>query len=205
MLKGPWVTDGVKHVEKCAIDYFKNSDASHDMQHVYRVVALALDIAKTETDEIEEFELVCLTALLHDLCDHKYEKYDPDKLKNVLQYVKDDGKYSKYSKIDKVLNAVKRVSWSYQKNNPEDTYNSLALRCTRDADRLDAIGAIGIARCFIYGSIIKNSIEKSRQHFDDKLLKLTFETKRGQELANDRMKLLRTFVEQFDSEILNFF
>ncbi len=75
--------------------------------------------------------------------------------------------------------------------------------CVRDSDRLDAIGAIGIARCFCYGGEQKRSLKKSREHFNEKLLKIHehLNTNYAKNIALKRQQIVVDFCESFDREI----
>ena len=143
-----------------------NFDGSHDFFHVERVRNLALQIAVKEG--IKDLELVELTALLHDVNDHKYvqkegNKENNDKIKAILNkynissekqakisLIIDNMSFSKEIKLKNAENAEVYANYlSLIEANPE-------LACVQDADRLDAIGAIGIGRTFCFGGSRKD-------------------------------------------------
>lgn len=196
-----WLTNDIETVECCVKNYFTSfGTGSHDMDHVYRVVNLAMIIGKSEKNlSYDEAQLICLTALLHDICDHKYcdsSLIRNNKLNYMLQNFDE-------SLRNKVVDAVNKVSWSYEKENPNSGTLALELVCVRDSDRLDAIGAVGIARCFSYGGEQKRSLKKSREHFDEKLLKInkSLITNYAKNIAEDRRKMMVDFCKMFDEEI----
>lgn len=203
-------------------------DGSHDFHHIQRVMNLAETLAKMEG--VQDLELVQLGALLHDIADWKYsgsEMAGPEKARSWLlsqQFDKD--------RTDKVIAIVEGVGFKNElgmtreeaaakaANNPE-------LAVVQDADRLDALGAIGIARAFTFGGsknrplhdpesditkdspmltkdqyVKKNSNGATLQHFYEKLLHLKdlIKTPSGKKLAEERHHYMEIFVEQFLEE-----
>lgn len=194
-----WLTHEIENVEYGVQQYFKGFGGSHDMNHVYRVVNMAMIIGKTEKKMThDDAQLICLTALLHDVGDHKYcesEKARFSMLELLLQ---------KFPNIkNRVIDAVNKVSWSYEKKNPNTGTLALELICVRDSDRLDAIGAIGIARCFAYGGEEKQSLPFSREHFTDKLFKIRehFITEHAKKIGEIKHKVMTDFCNSYDEEI----
>lgn len=196
-----WLTHDVEIVESCVKNYFLAHDnGSHDINHVYRVVNLSMIIGKTEKNlTFNDAQLICLTALLHDIYDHKYCEsisVRNDHLERILQNFDESVK-------NRVIDAVNKVSWSYEKKNPNSGKLALELICVRDSDRLDAIGAVGIARCFCYGGEQKRSLKKSREHFNEKLLKIheRLNTNYAKNIASERQQIMVDFCESYDKEI----
>ena len=194
----------------------KNAEGGHDWFHIERVWKNAKLIAKTE-DVIPE--IIELAALLHDIADSKFnggdEKIGPKKALNFL--IDQD---AEYRTIDHVISIIENVS--FKGGSAERTFNSPELDVVQDADRLDAIGAIGIARTFNYGGFknraiynpdIKPNLEMSKEeyknssaptinHFYEKLLLLKdrMNTKTGKQLAEKRHQFMVNYLEEFNHE-----
>lgn len=201
-------------------DYVKEKlslDASgHDWWHIHRVHSLAKHIAKKENANVF---IVELTALLHDISDWKLNGGD-DKLGAELaeQWLKDLGVDAETCK--QVAEIIKIMS--FKGAMVKDNMQTLEGKIVQDADRLDAIGAIGIARTFAYGGskhrLIYNpnieptmhtSFEQYKKdntstinHFYEKLLLLKdrMNTETGRSIALERHKFMEQFLEKFLEE-----
>lgn len=194
--------------------YFQNPcfDASHDFNHVQRVVKNALTILKKEEESRKQNALpalnplsVILGALLHDVEDKKYitAVTDESPLKRAIV---DAGMPLEYAAQIQLL--VEGVSYSSEIRDPLRVKNLIAalpeLAVVQDADRLDAIGAIGIGRCFTFGGAKgARSLEDSIQHFEDKLLKLDgmMKTEAGKAMARERSRRIREFMSWWKDEV----
>ncbi len=191
---------------------FDNS--GHNFQHIERVVKNALYLIKHEGGN----ERIIVTACyLHDIIDHKlFDNIDTQKDKIVKLLI--DNHYLP-TEIEEIIEIIESVSFS--KGNINEC-NNLNLEIVRDADRLDALGAIGIIRTIEYGNsknrlfyeeenlnrnenniIFKDSTNTSLSHFYDKLLKLKdlMHTFTAKKLAKKRHQFLLLFLEEFYSEI----
>jgi uncharacterized protein len=185
----------------------KGYDSGHDWWHIVRVRKLAKFINEMEL-LADPFE-VDITALLHDAADSKFAGSDYEE---GYQLIRDFMIRCEMSDLqEKVINVIKNVSFSSKTKmeNPDDPL----LWVIQDADRLDAIGAIGIARAFNYGGFRNNPIyfpgEESGNsgsstigHFYKKLLLLKemMHTTTGRKIAEDRHKILEEYLEQFYRE-----
>ncbi len=193
-----------------------NAEGGHDWWHIYRVWKLAKQIAAKE--EVNLF-VVELGALLHDIADSKfnngYESIGPLKTRTFLSSLNLDKQL-----IDHIENIVSHVS--FKGGNLEQTFKSPELDVIQDADRLDAMGAVGIARTFNYGGFknrllydpaiepnlhmtkeeYKRSTAPTINHFYEKLLLLKdrMNTASGKELAQQRHKFMENYLEQFFNE-----
>lgn len=193
----------------------KNAEGGHDWYHIERVWKQSKKIAENYTCNILVVEL---GALLHDIADPKFHNGDenigPKTAQDFLESQNIDAKI-----IDKVIDIIKNISF---KNRNEVTETSLELQIVQDADRLDAIGAIGIARTFNFGGFknnamydpeilpqnstskeeYKNSNGTTINHFYEKLLLLKdlMNTEKGKELAEIRHQYMENFLEQFYNE-----
>ena len=197
-------------------EQLKNAEGGHDWFHIERVYKNALLIAKEEKCDIE---VVKLAALLHDIADSKFHNGDesvgPKTARTFLE-----AQNVKEETILHVIAIIENIS--FKGGNFEQKFRSKELEIVQDADRLDAIGAIGIARTFNYGgfknralydpeiapnlAMSKEEYKKSEaptiNHFYEKLLLLKerMETPTAQNMAQVRHAFMETFLAQFMSE-----
>lgn len=197
-----------------------NAEGGHDWFHIERVWKLAKLIGKNESADIF---IVELGALLHDIADAKFyngdETIGPKKARSFLKSIEVDE-----LTIQHIENIINHISYknSLGQNNENEHFVSKELKIIQDADRLDAMGAIGIARAFNYGGFknrelynpnIKPRINQSKEvyktstaptinHFYEKLLLLKdkMNTNTGKLLAQERHYFMKQFLEQFYSE-----
>ncbi|WP_298505257.1 HD domain-containing protein [uncultured Maribacter sp.] len=197
------------------------AEGGHDWFHIERVYKNSLLIAK---EEKVDMLIVSLGALLHDIADAKF--YNGDE--SIGPKIASDFLHSKEvipEVIHHVVAIIENISFksSLDKGNPKkERFNSLELQVVQDADRLDAIGAIGIARTFNYGGfknrplynpnilpnleITKEEYKKSTaptiNHFYEKLLLLKdkMNTNSGKKLAEKRHLFMVNYLNQFYSE-----
>lgn len=182
----------------------ESHDSGHDWWHIERVRRLALLI--NETEALADPFTLEIASLLHDSADSKFAGDDPEDGYSSIGKFLDKSGLSELK--DQVIEVIRNVSFSTKV--PSGILTDPVLLILQDADRLDAIGAIGIARAFNYGGFRNNAIyipgekpgEKSKStisHFYSKLLKLKgmMNTPTGQKLAEDRHKILEQFLNQF--------
>lgn len=203
----------IKEVSDFVREAMQKHDSGHGWSHIERVVRMALHIHDCEGrgDRLT----VELGALLHDVGDHKFAAHDgPSEIRRLLGSLGADA-----SIIDEVVNINENISFSKGRN---DMVKSDELQIVQDADRLDAIGAIGIARAFGYGGFKGREIYDPRagyagppglasssshsastvHHFYDKLLMLRelMNTATGRKLADERHDFMVKYLEQFFRE-----
>jgi len=193
-----------------------NAEGGHDWFHIMRVYNNALLISKSENvDSL----IVALGALLHDIADSKFNNGDesigPRKAREFLFKHDTDSIV-----IEHVVKIIENIS--FKGGNETQKFRSRELDVVQDADRLDAIGAIGIARCFNYGGFknrvlfdpsikpnmnmtqeeYKSSNTPTINHFYEKLLLLKdrMNTKTGRQIATERHKFMAFFLDQFYEE-----
>lgn len=194
----------------------ENAEGGHDWFHIERVYKNALLIAKDEKcDEV----IVKLGALLHDIADSKFHNGDETIGPKVAREFLESENVEE-SIIEHVINIINNIS--FKGGNFEKEFSSIELEIVQDADRLDAIGAIGIARAFNYGGYknrqlynpdivpnlsmskeeYKNSKSPTLNHFYEKLLLLKdkMNTNTGRKIAQNRHNFMETFLVQFDDE-----
>ncbi len=170
----------------------------HDWFHTQRVLAMSLEIARQE--DCDE-DIVRAAALLHDVADHKFG-YTPESRHALLRRLMTDCAFPEAFQAA-VIEVVESISFSEGVPCRESLRKESDI--IKDADRLDALGAIGIARAFAYGGKMGRPIydpadpANSLQHFDDKLLRLAADmrTETGKALARERHAFLLAFKAQF--------
>jgi uncharacterized protein len=173
-----------------ARDIYTSFDSAHDWSHIQRVIHNTAILASEEDLEDEELDICLLLALVHDLNDDKCAtKIDIEEFlqESIQQQI-----------AKRVAEEQKTISFS--KNVPR---TSLTAKIVSDADRLDALGSVGIYRCCAYSSARGKSIEQMRQHFFDKLFLLPqhMHTRRAKEIAESRLPIMKLFVSHLDGEI----
>ena len=182
--------DAIKYIKTL----FEGNADGHDADHSLRVYKNAMRIAAgyPEADE----ELVALASLLHDTDDHKL--FQTEDYSNAREFLKE--KNISEEEICEIVGIIGSVSFSKNKGRTPDT---LEGKIVQDADRLDAMGAIGIARTFAYGGKHGRSIEDSVLHFHDKLLLLegTLNTEEARAMAKERHEFLVKFLDELGKEI----
>ncbi|PIN07244.1 hypothetical protein CDL12_20189 [Handroanthus impetiginosus] len=208
--------------EKLVESAMKGNDASHDAAHAFRVRDQALSLAHEEglSTSPDSMLTVELAALLHDIGDYKYMR-DPSEGKIVEDFLVKEGVDENIK--TRILSIIKGMGFKEEVAGLTGTTQYPEFGVVQDADRLDAIGAIGIARCFTFGgsrnhvlhdSNIKprsdlskeNYMNKNQQttvnHFHEKLFKLKdlMKTKAGQRRAERRHKFMEEFLKEFYEE-----
>jgi len=190
-------------VEEFVKNNIKSHDGGHDWWHINRVRNLAMHICSLE----EEGDLftVEISALLHDIGDRKFREHGTgDHLILIRGFLEKIGIEKRI--IEEVIFINEKISYS-KGARPEVV--SPEFKAVQDADRIDAIGAIGIARAFNYGGYKNNSIydpegikPSTVAHFYDKLLKLKdlINTETGRKIAIERHNYLESFLTQFYKE-----
>ena len=194
----------------------KGAEGGHDWFHIERVYKNALLIASEE--KVDQL-IVALGALLHDIADSKFHNGDetigPKKAGAFLQ-----GQGLSEEKIEHIVKIIENIS--FKGGNKASLFSSKELDVIQDADRLDALGAIGIARTFNYGgfknraiynpkilpdlqmtpSQYKASTAPTINHFYEKLLLLKdrMNTETGRRIANERHAYMENFLAQFYAE-----
>lgn len=174
-------------------DLFRGNAGGHDAAHSLRVYRSALRIAESEGGC--NTEIVALAALLHDADDHKL--FHTENNANARAFLTRQAVAPE--KIEQICRAINSVSFSQNRGRRPDTPEG---RIVQDADRLDALGAIGIARTFAYGGEHGRSLDDSAAHFREKLLLLKDElnTETARRMAETRHAFLLRFLEEYEEE-----
>ena len=178
-----------EYVEKL----FCSDFGGHGADHTFRVYDNAMLLADKQPEC--DREVVALSALLHDVDDHKL--FNTENNANARHFLEEHG-ISK-DKTDEICSTINMVSFSKNRGKKPDTIEG---KIVQDADRLDAIGAIGIARTFAFGGERGRPLDDSIRHFHDKLLLLKDEmnTDLGRKLADNRHAFLVAFLEEYRLE-----
>lgn len=197
-------------------DSLKNAEGGHDWFHIQRVLNNSRLIARGETCDMLVVEL---GALLHDIADSKFHNGDesvgPERAERFLK-----SQEVSQEVIDHVIQIIRNIS--FKGGNTDQKFSSIELDIVQDADRLDAIGAIGIARTFNYGgykgralydpeiepklNMTKEEYKASNaptiNHFYEKLLLLKdrMNTETGRRIAADRHAFMVEYLNQFYAE-----
>ena len=193
-----------------------NAEGGHDWFHIERVYKNALLIAEEEDVNLD---IIALGALLHDIADAKFHQGDetvgPKKAQQFLQQQNVEP-----ATVEHVIKIIENIS--FKGGNFQQQFHSKELAIVQDADRLDALGAIGIARTFNYGgfknrklydpaiapklNMTKEEYKKGDNptinHFYEKLLLLKdrMNTQKGKQIAQERHLFMEKFLEQFYAE-----
>ncbi len=165
---------------------------SHDDGHVARVLRLALYIAEQEGADIE---IVRKAAELHDIARDK-PNHSIEGAKMVRELLKKEGYDDEF--IEKVTHCIEAHSFSTGVS-PE----TIEAKILSDADKLDAMGAIGVARAFLFSGEKGRSIEDTLKHFEEKLLKLynLLHTETARKIGLKRHRFLKEFYNQIKEEL----
>ena len=204
----------VLNATKFIKEIFQNDFSGHDFFHSMRVYRTAMKIAQAEHADLE---VVALAALLHDVDDRKFSPATAEKKENAARFMRSQNVPE--SEIRQVCQIIDEVSFkgtdSVRPSTPEG-------KCVQDADRLDALGAIGIARTFAYGGSHNRAIydpelpprtamnqaqyysskSTSLNHFYEKLFLLEgmMNTETGKAIARKRTQYMQQFVDEFLNE-----
>ncbi|WP_222982894.1 HD domain-containing protein [Flagellimonas meishanensis] len=196
----------------------QNAEGGHDWFHIERVYNTAKLISEHEQVDVR---VVALAALLHDIADPKFhggdETLGPSMARNFLE-----SQHLDHDDVLHVVNIIKHMSFKNSLDQNSDHFSSKELQVVQDADRLDAMGAIGIARAFNYGGfknrplhdpeippkpkMSKEEYKKSNaptiNHFYEKLLLLKdgMYTETARKIADGRHRFMMAFLDRFHSE-----
>lgn len=207
-------TDMIAQTEQWVKKQLLDEKTGHDWHHIYRVTQQAKEIAKLEgADEL----IVTLAALTHDLIDDKVVKSEEQALTIVKKWLTQIGTTD--TQQSHIVDIISTMSF---KGGNNSAMASLEGQVVQDADRLDALGAIGIARTFVYSGSkgqpmydptlsirdkmtfdeYRSGKSSAIHHFHEKLLKLKdlMNTEAGKQRAQQRHQFMEMFLEQFNKE-----
>ena len=204
------IENGLKFVK----EFFENESSGHDFFHTLRVFKLAKEIALLES---ANEDIVMLAALLHDVDDVKISPQTNPNKDNARKFLLENNVCEE--SINLICNIICEVSYKGVESKPA---SSLEGKIVQDADRLDALGAIGIARAFAYGGNhnrvmhdpdikphlnmnekeYRNHVSTTINHFYEKLfnLKAFMNTETAKKLASSRENYMKEFINRFRDE-----
>jgi len=205
----------IKKTEDYVKTQLANAEGGHDWWHIYRVWKLAKHIA--EKEGVGNL-IIDLGSLLHDIADAKFHDGDEEIGPNISREFLESLEIEKET-IDHIDKIIRNISF---KNSKDQKFRSPELDIIQDADRLDAIGAIGIARAFNFGGFknrpiynpeiepnlnmskaeYKKSLSPTVNHFYEKLflLKDMMNTKTGKKMAEERHRFMEEYLDRFYNE-----
>ena len=205
----------IKNTQEFVKDKLYGEGSGHDWFHIERVHKLAKKIGEKENADLF---IVELTALLHDIDDWKFSDDNNTNTSNIENWLK--SQEVDENAINKITSIIKTLS--YKGGVVDSTQHTIEGKVVQDADRLDAIGAIGIARTFAYGGNknrlmydpdippqefksldeVKSKENHTINHFYEKLLKLKdlMNTESGKEIAQKRHEFMEDFLKEFFKE-----
>jgi uncharacterized protein len=217
----------IKKVTPWVEAYMGRFDSSHGYDHVVRVVGMARAICRGENERMGRGkgqrrygeDVVVLASLLHDVGDRKYLQPGEDGTTMVEGLL--EGYGAEEGLAREIQGIVNHVSYSGEVRDPGSVLRALEewpeLAVVQDADRLDAIGAVGIGRCFAYsgakgsagsrgageGGVGKGGLSDAREHFEEKLERLEgmMKTGMGRDMAKVKSERLRIFKGWWDEEV----
>lgn len=166
----------------------------HDLQHTLRVYNNALAIAKTEPDA--DLFIVSIAALLHDVDDYKL--FNTTDYRNARTFLKENEIPEQQEQ--QIITTIDSVSFSKNRDRKPLTVEG---QIVQDADRLDALGAVGIARTFAYGGEHSRPMEETVRHFHEKLLLLKdmMNTDAAKTMAQNRHIYMENYLKELNQEI----
>lgn len=172
---------------------FAGNADGHGLDHSMRVYRNAMLLA--ETEPTADRLIVALSALLHDADDYKL--FQTENNANARSFLKSANVDPETT--DQICEVINSVSFSKNRGKKPETIEG---QIVQDADRLDAIGAIGIARTFAFGGKHNRSLESSIDHFHEKLLLLKdlLNTEKAKELAESRHLFMEQFLKEWEKE-----
>ncbi len=194
------IGNAIKYIK----EFFKDDYSGHDYYHSLRVYNTAIKIEEEENNNAIDLTKVKLIALLHDVDDYKISPNTSTNLGNARSFLKNNNIAN--DKIEAIISDISNLSFS--KGKSSDCL-SIEGKIVQDADRLEALGAIGIARTFAFSGANNRAIydpidnkKSAIKHFYDKLLKLEdlMNTNYGKLLAKERTNFMKDFLNEFYKE-----
>lgn len=186
----------LQQTKEYVLSQMAKNDAAHDGDHIRRVVALVQTLCKAYP-QADPFRAELL-AYLHDMNDDKLESnVGEGSVTAFLQSI-----FVPEEDIRFITEALAYIS--YRKHPKLSSDTPLEIRIVQDADRIDALGAVGIARTFAYGGAKNRALAESLAHFDEKLLLLydLLNTQEAKRIALPRYEFLKAFYKQYKEEAL---
>ncbi|KAM0805056.1 HD domain-containing protein [Usnea florida] len=198
----------IEQVTHYVEEFMSNYDSSHDFTHIQRVLKLAkkIEACETSSDSTVRYnsDIITLASLLHDVGDRKYLRAGEDgetMVERILLRFNADAALA--SEVQAIVN---HVSYTKEVKDPAKVQTFLSqhreLGVVQDADRLDSIGAFGVARFFIYHSKQGHTIDDSMTYFSERLenLEPLMKTRTGRQMAAGRTRMVKEFRSCYEKE-----
>ena len=206
----------IKLIEDYVVSLFETDTSGHDWLHIERVKNTAIYLAHQEN--IENTDVIEASCLLHEIFDYKLQEHIGRISEQNVQSILEDAHFNK-CEILQILGIIKNCSWSKEYFEELES-DSIEINIVRDADKLDSLGAIGIARSFMYGfknvrpafkpggtakeyrdlqQYRKENSDSTIHHIIERMLKVQgmLRTKAARQIAEERHNLTLTFLNHF--------
>ena len=201
--------NAINKTELFAKETMDNYDESHNFSHALRVKNLATKIAISEKLNDNEIFEVMLAALVHDICDHKYNNGEcqEEKLRSFFEGIVDSHTTNKVVYLACNISLSKEIETKNTNTKCIDYNLNKLLDCIRDADRIESLGSMGISRYFTYGIIKRNSdidtVIKNIEHRTTILMQ-HIKTDLGKKISYDKYKIVKMFIDDYYNTIYNY-
>jgi len=201
--------NAINKTELFTKEIMDNYDESHNFSHALRVKNLATKIAVSENLNDNEIFEVMLAALVHDICDHKYNNGEcqEDKLRSFFENIVDTNTTNKVVYLACNISLSKEINMKNKITKCIDYNLNKQLDCIRDADRIESLGSMGISRYFTYGIIHRNSdidtIIKNIEH-RTAILMQHIKTELGRKISQDKYNIVKMFIDYYYDSIHNY-
>ncbi len=174
----------------------KGDNSGHGMDHIMRVLDNAMKIYQSHKKADEE--VVVISVLVHDVIDQKLFENPELELQHLIEFLNEHLSTEKTNKIVDII-----TNMSYSSNKPGYFKDNIEGMIVQDADRIDALGSLGIIRTLMYGFDKQRDISESIDHFDDKLLKLDklLNLEVSLEIARPKMKIIQDFYDDYKATV----
>jgi uncharacterized protein len=198
--------DIIDKTELFVKEYMMDYDDSHSFEHVLRVKNLATEIAISENLNDKEIFEIQLAALTHDINDHKYRvenETQEETLTNFFTAMLDEETMNNVIKLACNVSLSKEIA-NIGSSADAPAYSSIKLDCVRDADRIESLGSIGIARYFTYGILKKNNdIDSVIKNIESRtaILIERIKTNMGKMISIKKYKVIMVFIEDYYSSV----
>jgi len=201
--------NAINKTELFTKEIMDNYDESHNFSHALRVKNLATKIAVSENLNDNEIFEVMLAALVHDICDHKYNNGEcqEDKLRSFFENIVDTNTTNKVVYLACNISLSKEINMKNKITKCIDYNLNKQLDCIRDADRIESLGSMGISRYFTYGIIHRNSdIDTIIKNIEYRtaILMQHIKTELGRKISQDKYNIVKMFIDDYYDSIHNY-
>lgn len=189
----------MQQVKQFIIDTYP-TEPGHTHEHAFHVFEMYKLLSDNVTFTDEERQAGEIAALLHDAYDHKFGNV-LEKRQHTQDFLETIMEEYPHLNIDAIMELIDNVSLSVdEKKNENDIVYNNVLPYIQDADRLYAVGAMGIARCFSFGGYRQRSFDESMKYLKERVMNITFKTELGKILGEYRKDTLARYIQTFEHE-----